>query len=327
MLRGRPGVDAGGLTKDMYCRFFDALMSPQKGFFVSADNGGGRPLTSSRGRLYLPSGKKEGASLESFEALGKVLAKVVFDGQTILTPFPESFFKCLLGLAVSFRDLEDYDPQLYRQLYANVLNKTLTLEYSEALSLDFFGLVPNGEKRIVTESNKREYLKLVAQKKLVVDRGSQFQAIVKGFSVFNFRKHMGRFNAKDLMVLLSGPAEISADMILLNMNFRHGNWRNSSTIDMIKRYIRSMDSNKRNKFLQFATGSPSLPLGGLGQRSEEENPSMGRITFTRLPKSKRLPEAHTCFNCIDLPDYMDYDLLQKSFDTAIDGYAQTFDLL
>ena len=138
---------------------------------------------------------------------------------------------------------------------------------------------------------------------------------------------MTRFNAKDLIVLLSGPAEITADMILMNMNFRHGNWRNSSTIDMIKRYIRSMNTQQRMKFLQFATGSPSLPLGGLGQRSEEENPSMGRITFTRLPKSKRLPEAHTCFNCIDLPDYMDYELLQKSFDTAIDGYAQTFDLL
>ena len=327
MYENEPGVDAGGLTKDMYCRFFERLMSPKKGFFECVESGGGRAATSARGRLYLPSGKKPGPSLESFEALGKVLAKVVFDGQTIVTPFPESFFKCLLGLSVSFRDLEDYDPQLYRQLYANVLNKQLTVEYAQALSLDFYGLVSNGEKRIVTDSNKREYLKLVSQKKLVVDRGAQFQAIVKGFSVFKFRKHMTRFNAKDLIVLLSGPAEITADMILMNMNFRHGNWRNSSTIDMIKRYIRSMNTQQRMKFLQFATGSPSLPLGGLGQRSEEENPSMGRITFTRLPKSKRLPEAHTCFNCIDLPDYMDYELLKKSFDTAIDGYAQTFDLL
>ena len=136
--------------------------------------------------------------------MGKVLAKVIFDGQTILTPFPESFFKCLLGQSVSFRDLEDYDPQLYRQLYANVLNKPLTIEYAQALSLDFHELVQNGENRLVTDSNKREYLKLVARKKLVVDRGAQFQAIVKGFNIFSFGKHLRRFNAKDLMVLLSG---------------------------------------------------------------------------------------------------------------------------
>ena len=327
MYENEPGVDAGGLTKDMYCRFFDSLMSPKKGFFECAESGGGRSTASSRGQLFLPSGKKGGPSLDSFEALGKVLAKVIFDGQTILTPFPESFFKCLLGQSVSFKDLEDYDPQLYRQLYANVLNKQLTPEYAQALSLDFHELMSNGENRLVTDSNKREYLKLIARKKLVVDRGAQFQAIVKGFNIFSFGKNLRRFNAKDLMVLLSGPSEISAEMILRNMNFRHGNWRNSSTIDMIKRYIRSMGADKRKKFLQFATGSPSLPLGGLGQHSEDENPSMGRITFTRLPRSKRLPEAHTCFNCIDLPDYMDYELLERSFDTAIDGYAQTFDLL
>ena len=121
--------------------------------------------------------------------------------------------------------------------------------------------MPNGKNRLVTDSNKREYLKLIARKKLVVDRGAQFQAIVKGFNIFSFGKHLRRYNAKDLMVLLSGPSEISADMILMNMNFRHGNWRNSSTIDMIKRYIRSMDADKRKSFCSFATGSPSLPLG------------------------------------------------------------------
>ena len=79
--------------------------------------------------------------------------------------------------------------------------------------------------------------------------------------------------------------------------------------------------------MQFATGSPSLPLGGLGQVAEEEQPSMGKITFTRLPKSDRLPEAHTCFNCIDLSDYQDYNILERNFEIAIGNYAETFDLL
>ena len=59
MYENEPGVDAGGLTKDMYCRFFDSLMSPKKGFFECAESGGGRSTASSRGQLFLPSGKKE----------------------------------------------------------------------------------------------------------------------------------------------------------------------------------------------------------------------------------------------------------------------------
>ena len=52
-----------------------------------------------------------------------------------------------------------------------------------------------------------------------------------------------------------------------------------------------------------------------------------QIRHDKMIRDRENFEAHTCFNCIDLPDYMDYELLKKSFDTAIDGYAQTFDLL
>ena len=128
-------------------------------------------------------------------------------------------------------------------------------------------------------------------------------------------------------MLVSGPSEITAEMVIQNVDFSHGNWRNSKTLEHIQQYIFSLDRSKIKRFLQFATGSPNLPLGGLGQDSEGDQPSMGKITFTRLPKSTRLPEAHTCFNCIDLSDYQDYNLLRRSFDIAIENYAETFDLL
>ena len=279
-------------------------------------------LTAKEIKKYL--GEK---SICKVSLLGKVLAKVMFDGQTIAAPFPASFFKQLLGLPVAFRDLEEYDHELYRQLYSNVLNKELTPEYSQALSLDFHGLVEGGADRPVTDSNKREYLRLVAVQKLVGERAPQFEALVRGFNIFRFHSHLHRFNASDLMVLISGPTDITADMVLDNVDFNHGNWRNSKTLDHVRQYIRSLSPSKIKEFLQFATGSPSLPLGGLGQVAEEEQPSMGKITFTRLPKSDRLPEAHTCFNCIDLSDYQDYNILERNFEIAIGNYAETFDLL
>ena len=38
-----------------------------------------------------------------------------------------------------------------------------------------------------------------------------------------------------------------------------------------------------------------------------------------MKKSKRLPEAHTCFNLIELPAYKDFQTLKEKMDLAITG--------
>ena len=39
MYDGESGVDAGGLTKDMFTRFFYQLFSNNNGMFITSDNG------------------------------------------------------------------------------------------------------------------------------------------------------------------------------------------------------------------------------------------------------------------------------------------------
>ena len=77
-------------------------------------------------------------------------------------------------------------------------------------------------------------------------------------------------------------------------------------------------------FLRFVTGSPGLPAMGL---HKTESQPAGKICFTRLPNSQRLPEAHTCFNTVDMPDYNNYETLKNKMDIAMNGDDGKFDLL
>ena len=87
------------------------------------------------------------------------------------------------------------------------------------------------------------------------------------------------------------------------------------------------------RFLRFVTGSPNLPYGGLsgggvgsGQAGATGS-ATGKICFTRLGQSDRLPEAHTCFNTVDMPDYRDYETLRDKLIQSIDNDDGKFDLV
>jgi len=69
------------------------------------------------------------------------------------------------------------------------------------------------------------------------------------------------------------------------------------------------------------------PLGRLLRRAGAAGTATGRICFTQLPKSDRLPEAHTCFNTVDMPDYNDYAMMRDKLMQSIDNDDGKFDLI
>ena len=102
----------------------------------------------------------------------------------------------------------------------------------------------------------------------------------------------------------------------------------------LQRYIESMDEPKLRKFLRFVTGSSALSANflqtgrgsGLGLLdgdapvdADGEKARANKIKFQRLPKSERLPQAHTCFNLVELPAYASYEKLKEKFDFALGG--------
>ncbi len=143
-----PGIDAGGLTKEMYSCFFEALTSADCSLFEcdkdaesptylpskEEEDGGGEGEEGiaeeedeessgygrSRGRRRGSSsrGSRNDSMLETYEAVGRVLGKAILDGVPIVTPFHAVVFRSLLRPRASSRfgrpnlhELEAFSPR------------------------------------------------------------------------------------------------------------------------------------------------------------------------------------------------------------------------
>eukprot|EP00948_MAST-09A_sp_MAST-9A-sp1_P000807 g807.t1 len=101
----------------------------------------------------------------------------------------------------------------------------------------------------------------------------------------------------------------------------------SVTLCNLLLYLRKRGPQYCSQFLHFVTGTPTVPYEGLQSIDPRNGPTGATkivIQFTPGSKSK-LPEAHTCFNTLILPDYDDALTLEKKFDEAI--FALGFHLI
>ena len=95
--------------------------------------------------------------------------------------------------------------------------------------------------------------------------------------------------------------------------------------------VEGFSADDLRRFVRFITGSPNLPHGGLGREGisrDGDGDSYSKIKLSRLPRSQadRLPEAHTCFNTCDLPDYNNLAALREKFQIAMRGSGDSISL-
>ena len=70
-----------------------------------------------------------------------------------------------------------------------------------------------------------------------------------------------------------------------------------------------MKPEMQKRFLRFVTGSDRVPVGGMAEMS---------FKITRIrDRPDNLPEAHTCFNQLVLPDYPDKERLYQKLTIAL----------
>jgi E3 ubiquitin-protein ligase HUWE1 len=113
--------------------------------------------------------------------------------------------------------------------------------------------------------------------------------------------------------------------------FSYSNYDASSPqIQWFWRAVRSFDKEERAKLLQFATGTSKVPLNGFKELEGMQGTPLflepkltlivGTTKFTIVRDfghKTRLPQSHTCFNQIDLPEYDSYEQLRSALLTAI----------
>ncbi|XP_059143196.1 E3 ubiquitin-protein ligase HUWE1-like isoform X5 [Physella acuta] len=325
VFEGEEGQDAGGLLREWYIIISHEIFNQNYALFLTSP---GDRVTYS----INPSSHCNSNHLSYFKFVGRIIAKAVYDNKLLDCYFTRSFYKHMLGLAVKYTDMESEDYSFYQGLVFLLENNVTDLGYDIFFSTEIqeFGvtetreLIPNGSNVLVTDENKREYVKLVCQMKMTGAIRQQLNAFLEGFYDIIPKKLVSIFTEQELELLISGLPTIDIDDLKANTEY-HKYQATSLQIQWFWRALRSFDQAERANFLQFVTGTSKVPLGGFGNL--EGMNGTQKFQIHRDDRSTdRLPSAHTCFNQLDLPAYETYDKLRKMLLLAISECSEGFGL-
>lgn len=296
------GVDAGGVHREWFIMLTEMLADPSRGLFVCVDK--------SEQTFHLnPNSKRDVGEkhLLFYYAIGRVIGRALLEGSVMALHLSSPLLKLMLGLPLSFADLEDFDQEVYRSMQWLLENDNV-----EELGLDFtvtteegdvrqvVELIPNGGAVTVTDANKNRFVDL-KWKFLLVERVScQLQALLKGFYEVVPSDLIMLLDASELDFLLCGSDEIDVDDWEKNTKYTEELHEHRARI-WFWEFVREMPNEYRRRLLLFSTGSSRVPLAGFGALTSYD----GKLCPFTLKGVALVGDgflhSHACFNRIDLP--------------------------
>ena len=212
---GERGQDVGGLTRDFFIELSREMFNQNYSLFKNSDNGS----------TYMPNPKSDVQAdhLRFFKFIGRVIGKALFEGCNLECYFVRSMYKMMIGQRLSFKDLEDYDNNLYTGLNWCIQPSSDVESLYESFStqLDFFGrteeidLVPGGRDIDVTNENKEFYVERKAYFHLYKSVQKQMDAFLEGFYEIIPQELVSIFTYKELELLISGLPDYSSKLDFL----------------------------------------------------------------------------------------------------------------
>lgn len=168
--------------------------------------------------------------------------------------------------------------------------------YGEVVSVP---LVAGGEKRSVTNSNRREFVDLYVQYLLDTAVSRQFEPFKRGFFTVCGGNALILFRAEEIELLVRGSDE-ALDVMSLRAVATYDNWSTPvpASVPVVQwfwEFFQGSPPQAQRKILSFITGSDRIP-------------AMGATSLTiRLAclgeDCSRYPIARTCFNTLGLYRY------------------------
>lgn len=103
----------------------------------------------------------------------------------------------MLGKAVDHRDLESIDPEYYKSLVwmlendiEGIIDLTFSVERDEFGVMEVVDLIPNGRNIPVTNENKHDYVRRIADQRLSIEIKDQMDVSPSVYSSFRRRDGM-----------------------------------------------------------------------------------------------------------------------------------------
>uniref|UniRef100_A0AAV1TT09 HECT-type E3 ubiquitin transferase n=1 Tax=Peronospora matthiolae TaxID=2874970 RepID=A0AAV1TT09_9STRA len=308
-----PGLDAGGLIREWYEILSDSLFNDDFGLFISTKG-------ENMGYWINPaSASKVPNHLEYYEFIGRLLAKALIEGYNMKMSLALPLIKHILGVPISFSDLEFLDEDLYKNALWMKQN-----DGADLLAIDFtvqvitsegksqtVELVPGGATRDVTDENKKEYLELLLKHYMFESISEQLGALLMGFYDVMPQFLITVFDYQEFDLLLSGVPELDVNDWHAHSEVRWVKLEKPTPVEhrVLKWFWECMaefTSEERARLLQFATGTSRVPVQGFKALTSSDG-RVRRFTIQFVqrgpPPTGLMPKGHTCFNRIDLPLY------------------------
>ncbi|XP_058747804.1 E3 ubiquitin-protein ligase UPL2-like [Vicia villosa] len=326
--QGEEGIDAGGLTREWYQLLSRVIFD--KGALLFTTVGNESTFQPNPNSVY------QTEHLSYFKFVGRVVSKALFDGQLLDVHFTRSFYKHILGVKVTYHDIEAIDPDYFKNLkwmlendISDILDLTFSIDADEEKLILYertevtdYELIPGGRNIKVTEENKHQYVDLVAEHRLTTAIRPQINSFLEGFSELIPRELISIFNDKELELLISGLPDIDLDDLRANTEYS-GYSAASPAIQWFWEVVQDLSKEDKARLLQFVTGTSKVPLEGFSALQGISGSQKFQI-HKAYGSPDHLPSAHTCFNQLDLPEYPSKQHLEERLLLAIHEASEGF---
>ncbi|KAK7948853.1 ubiquitin protein ligase [Apiospora aurea] len=331
--RGEEGIDAGGLRKEWFLLLVREIFNPDHGLFVFDEDSQYcyfNPHTFETSDQYFLVGVLLGLAIYNSTILDIALPPFAF--RKLLAAAPQSTasntaFHQRSMMIYTLDELAEYRPRLARGLrqlleFEGDVQSTFCLDF--VIDVEKYGdrvrvpLCPGGETKMVTNSNRREYVDLYVRYLLDTSVSRQFEPFKRGFFTVCGGNALSLFRPEEIELLVRGSDE-PLDITALRAVATYSSWSGSDqaapepegepTVEWFWESFSAATPKDQRRLVSFITGSDRIPATGAASLV---------IKISCLgPDTGRYPSARTCFNVLNLYRYQTRERLETSLWRAV----------
>ena len=262
--------DQESLYREWYAEIFKDIISPKLKLFIPNHRRSLEPNS----LLFYP--KYPGMNLNYYTFIGKLLIKAVLDLMVIKSAiFNRILFKCISKRPITLEDIKYYDLDLYNQLkiindypikgnYQLEQTRFTYMEKDLNNNILEYELIPGGKNIFLNDSNKFSFIDKFIYAKVVKPYEEQIKYCQMGLKSIFKTSIEGIFDVEELKFLLSGLDYIDLNDWKENTIYKGCYNANHPVIKLFWQKLESMKKEEIYKFLEFCTGSGSVPIDGFG---------------------------------------------------------------
>ena len=293
--------------------------------------------------------------IKMFKLLGYIIGRAIYDDRLIDIPLSRVFWNLILERPVLFEDIEIIDKNLFKALndFKSLLKQKNDLLKSEPnltgeeienrilynnnklSSLDIYFTFPGTDLELkegganisLSMQNIEEYINLIYDFIFYKGISRVCSAFRDGFCLITGVYNLKCFTSLELEEFICSSREVKWDENILYENLKpeHGYTKNSRIFDDLIKFMCKLDKLGQRQFLIFTTGTSRLPIGGFKALSPKL--TIVKKTFEKgdIPDNY-LPTVMTCQNYLKLPEYSNYEILEKKMLLAMREGGKEFNL-